>query len=161
MTGFSTAAKLGTRPIVVPDEATVEWITVDINWADAGAGIAASDVIQIADIPANVEIVDWKIATDDIDSNGAPTVAFTLGYLNAGKTAMGAGTYDTFTAVGGITAAQTGGVATPSGATAANCILAGRGTVRTLGLLATGATATAALTGKKAVVLLGLRTGLY
>lgn len=161
MSSFSTAAKLGTRPLVVPDCATVSHVTVDINWEDAGAGIAATNVVQIADIPADVEIVDWKIATNDIDSNGTPTVAFTLGYLNAGKTDIGAGTYDAFTAAGGVTAAQTGGVAAPSGATAANCVLAGRGAVRTLGLVATGATATAALTGKKAVVTLALRSGQY
>lgn len=161
MSGFSTAAKLGTRPLVLPDEASTEFVSIDINWPDAGAGIAVSDVIKLCDIPANVEIVDWKLFTDDIDSNGAPTVAFTLGYLNAGGTAIGAGTYDAFTAAGGVTAGQTGGVAAPSGATGANHVLAGRGTARTLGLVATAATATAALTGKKAVLMLGLRSGTF
>ncbi len=161
MSGFKTLALLGVRPLPLPDKANTEYISLDINWADAGAGIAVADVIQLCEIPENVEVVDWRLFSDDIDSNGAPTVAFTLGFLNAAKTAMGAGTYDTFTAVGGITVGQTGGVAQPSGATGANHILAGRGTKRTLGLLATAITATPALAGKKAVLELGLRSGSF
>ncbi len=157
MASFSTAARLGTRPIVLPDSANVEYVSVDINWSDAGAGIAVSDVVQLADIPAGFDIVDWRFISDDIDSNGTPTVAFTLGSLNAARTAIATA----YTAAGGITAPQTAGVNVPSGTTAPACFLESRASARTIGLVATAATATAALTGKRGSLILGLRAGLY
>lgn len=161
MSSFRTLAHQGIRPVVMPDAGVVESITVDVNWPDAGAGIAISDVVQLLDIPAAIEVVDWKFVTDDIDSNASPTVAFTLGVLNAGKTAIGGGATDAWTAAGAINAGQTGGQNVPAGATAANCFLAGRGTQRTLGLVATAAAATAALAGKRATILLFVRQGTY
>lgn len=157
MSSFRTGAVLGTKPLVLPESGVIETVAVDINWPDAGAGVAAADVIQIAEIPAGVEVMDWRFVTDDIDASATPTVAFTLGVLNAAKTAIGAGATDAWTAAGGVNAAQTGGQNLPSGATAANCFLGGRASVRTVGLVATGATATAALAGKRASLLLFLR----
>ena len=157
MSGFKTLTQQGVRPLALPDNAQVAQVTADINWADAGAGIAISDVIQIADIPAGFELIDWTFITDDIDTNGAPTVAFTLGSLNAGKTAIATA----YTAAGGITAGQTGGQNVPSGATAAACFSEGRAAARSIGLVATAATATAALTGKRATLVMKLRAGAY
>jgi hypothetical protein len=161
MSSFRTLTHQGIRPIVLPDEAEVEVVSTDINWADAGAGIAIGDVVQSVDIPQGVEVVDWVFVSDDIDSNGAPTVAFTLGVLNAGKTAIGAGATDAWTAAGAITAPQTAGRNAPAGATGANHYLGGRAAKRTIGLVATAATATAALTGKRATLILYLRAGVY
>ncbi len=159
MSSFKTKCALGLAPLVLADTAAIETVAIDISWPDAGAGIAVSDVIHAADIPQGVEVVDWKFLSDDIDSNGTPTVAFTLGVLNAGKTAIGAGGTDAWTAAGGITAGQTGGASLPAGATAANAFLGGRAAARSIGLVATAATATAALAGKRAVLLLDLRQG--
>lgn len=161
MASFRTLAQQGVRPMVLPEDGSVECVSVDVNWPDAGAGIAISDVVQLADIPVGIEVVDWKFISDDIDSNGTPTVAFTLGVLNAGKTAIGAGGTDAWTAAGGITAGQTAGSNVPSGATAANAFLGGRAALRTIGLVATAATATAALAAKRATLLMWVRAGLY
>jgi hypothetical protein len=157
MSSFRTLTAQGIRPLALPDNAQVASVTADINWTDAGAGIAISDVVQIADIPAGFELIDWTFITEDIDSNGTPTVAFTLGSLNAGKTAISTA----YTAAGGITAGQAGGQNAPSGATAAACFTEGRSAARSIGLVATAATATAALAGKRACVVLKLRAGAY
>lgn len=157
MASFRTLAQQGIRPMVLPELASVETVSVDINWADAGAGIAISDVVQICDVPAGFEIVDWKFISEDIDSNGTPTVAFTFGTLNAGKTAIATA----YTAAGAINSPQTGGQNAPAGATASACYTDGRTAARSLGLVATAATATAALTGKRASLLLFLRAGVY
>lgn len=157
MASFKTLTAQGIRPMALPECAALKSVTADINWADAGAGIAISDVIQIADIPAGFELVDWTFISEDIDSNGTPTVAFTLGSLNAGKTAIATA----YTAAGGITAGQAGGQNLPSGATAAACFTEGRSAARTIGLVATAATATAALTGKRGCLVLKLRAGTY
>ena len=157
MASFRTLAQQGVRPLVLPDDAELCSVCADISWPDAGAGIAISDVVQIADIPAGVELVDWTFVSDDIDSHGTPTVAFTLGSLNAGKTAISTA----YTAAGGITAGQAGGQNVPSGATAAACFTEGRSAARTIGLVATAATATAALAGKRATLVMKLRAGTY
>ena len=156
MASFRALCQQGIRPIVVPDVAAVETIAVDINWPDAGAGIAVNDVIQLIDLPANLEVVDWKFMSDDIDSNATPTVAFTLGVLNAGRTAIGAGATDAWTAAGGITCPQTACQNTPSGATAANHFIPGR-VARAIGLVATAAAATAQLANRRALLILDVR----
>jgi len=157
MASFRTLTAQGVRPLALPETAQVSTVTADINWPDAGAGIAVSDVVQIAEIPAGVELIDWTFITEDIDSNGAPTVAFTLGSLNAGKTAIATA----YTAAGGISAGQAGGQNVPSGATAVACFTEGRAAARTIGLVATAVTATAALTAKRGCLVMKLRAGAY
>lgn len=148
MASFKTGAILGVKPLYLPDDAEVCGSPVEISWADAGAGIAANDIIQLAELPPSVELVDYTIVTDDIDGNGTPTVAFSFGVLNAAGTDL-AEVYAT-----GITAAQAGGIYRAAGVAQ---LASDRQSTRRLGLKATGATATAALTGKRAVVLLQLR----
>lgn len=162
MASFRTLCQQGIRPLSLPDAAQVETVAVDINWPDAGAGIAVNDVIQLCDIPPSVEVVFWKLVSDDIDSNASPTVAFTLGVLNAGKTAIGAAASDNWSGNGGITVGQAGGAvaANTVGANGANAFAGGR-SARSLGLVATAATATAALAGKRATLLLDLRNSTY
>lgn len=155
MASFRTRHVLGLAQMPLPESGLVETISIDVNWQDAGPGIAVNDVIQLCDVPPNVEVLEWKFITDDIDSNATPTVAFSLGVLNAGRTALGAGATDTWAT--GITAAQAGGVAIPAGAQAINPLLGGRATTRPLGLVATAATATAQLAGRRGTLLLIVR----
>lgn len=155
MPSFRTRHALGLAQLPLPESGLVETISVDINWADAGANIAVNDVVQICDVPPNVEVLEWKFISDDIDSNGTPTVAFSLGVLNAARTALGAGASDTWAT--GITVGQAGGVAIPSGAQAINPLLGGRTVNRPIGLVATAATATAQLAGRRATLLLIVR----
>ncbi|MDH4483047.1 MAG: hypothetical protein QE279_10135 [Rhodoferax sp.] len=163
MASFRTLCQQGIRPLGLPDASQVETVSVDINWPDAGAGIAVNDVVQLCDIPAGFEVVFWKLVSEDIDSNASPTVAFSFGVLNAGKTAIGGGAADNWSGAGGITVGQAGGAvaANTVGANGVNCLSSGRAATRSLGLVATAATATAALAGKRATLLLDLRSGAY
>lgn len=157
MPSFRSRFVQGLAQLPLPETGVIETVAVDINWADAGATIAVNDVVQLVDIPPNVEVLDWKFITEDIDSNGTPTVAFSLGVLNAGRTAIGGGANDTWAT--GITAGQTGGAAlpNPASAQAINPLLGGRTTTRAIGLVATAATATAQLAGRRATLILFIR----
>ncbi len=157
MASFRTAAHLGTRPLPLPEDASLTSVSADINWEDAGAGIAIGNGVKIADIPPGVDVVDWKFLSDDIDSNGTPTVAFTLGTLDTAGTAIATA----WTAAGAITSPQTSGVNVPTTTTAQVPFVSSRTAQRTVGLVATAAAATAAFTGKRATLILGLRAGLY
>lgn len=156
MASIKTATALGVRPMALPESAALALVAIDLNWSDFGT-INVGDVAHMADIPPGFDVMDWRFITDDIDSNGAPTAAFSLGFLNAGKTALNGGT-DTWTAAGGVTSPQTGGHTVPTGATAANAFLTGKtSAVRSVGLVCTAAPATAALAGKRATLVLTLR----
>jgi hypothetical protein len=157
MASFSTAARLGTRPMALAETAGVQYVSVDINWADAGAGIGVGNVVQLCEVPAGFDIVDWRVISEDIDSNASPTVAFTLGSLDAARTAL----TTAYCAAGAINAGATGGMNVPAGATAVACFSESRASARVIGLIATAATATAALTGKRGSLILGLRAGLF
>jgi hypothetical protein len=63
-----------------------------------------NDIVALCEVPAGVEIADWIIQSEDADSNGTPTLDFTLGSLNAGLTDIST-TYLAAVAVG-----KTGGV---------------------------------------------------
>ena len=45
----------------------------------------ASDIVHLAPIPSNAAILSIKVASDDLDSNGTPTLAWNIGvYTSAG-----------------------------------------------------------------------------
>lgn len=46
------------------------------------AGLAAADVVELVVLPANYVPVDAILATDDMDSNGTPTITLDLGVLS-------------------------------------------------------------------------------
>lgn len=78
MAKFQTKAYLGVKPIVLPDDATAEWSTVDIEFP---AAFASGDFIQLCVIPAGYKVVDWVLNCPDVDSGSAVRVA--LGVSNA------------------------------------------------------------------------------
>lgn len=47
-----------------------------------GAALPLNSVIEMTGIPAGHVPVDFKIVTDDLDSNGTPTIQFTAGVLS-------------------------------------------------------------------------------
>lgn len=57
-----------------------------INVPLPAANPVANDLLALCKIPAGVQVVDWAITAGDADSNGTPTLDFTLGTLNAGLT---------------------------------------------------------------------------
>lgn len=46
-----------------------------------GVTLAVGDIIDFGIIPANTTVVDLLIDTDDLDSNGTPTLAYDVGVL--------------------------------------------------------------------------------
>jgi len=63
----------------------------------------AADILQLVPIPRNARIVDVTVTFTDMDSNGTPTITFTVGDTQTTSTAN---RYITTSTVG-----QTGGVA--------------------------------------------------
>lgn len=47
-----------------------------------GATLPVNSVIEMTGIPAGTVPVDFKVVTDDLDSNGTPTIAFSAGVLS-------------------------------------------------------------------------------
>lgn len=85
----STAdAYTGKYPIrATPPDADVLEIVIPFNMPAANP--ANGDYLQLLKLPAGVKIVDWMFFTDDCDSNGAPTIAYTFGNLNDPVTPTG------------------------------------------------------------------------
>ncbi len=145
MAAFKTKTAQGLTPMVLPDSGGDRVVSIPVDWSTAGA--ATNDTIELCDLPAGTALDDYVIQTDDIDSNGTPTAAFSFGEMNAAKT-------DVTTAyVTGLTIGQTGGIARAvTGSTHRTSVAA-----RTLGLKVTTGAATAALAAKTALVTLFLR----
>lgn len=108
---------------------------------------SVNDILAIAKVPVGVDIIDWYVVSEDADSNGAPTLEFTVGSLNAGLTDI-ATAYKATVAVG-----ETGAI--DRAATAA-AFAEGSAAERAIGLKFTTAAATYA-TGKKGVLVLKLK----
>lgn len=53
---------------------------------------AASDIIKLNILPAGCSLVDYKVASDVLDTNGSPTFRYTVGVLNAAGTDLVAST---------------------------------------------------------------------
>lgn len=47
---------------------------------------AANDTLELGPLPAGHVPIDYTLDCDDLDSNGTPLIALSLGLLNAGKT---------------------------------------------------------------------------
>ena len=52
-------------------------VTIYAEVALAAAGL--NDTVNMFKIPSGARVVDWSIGSDDIDSNGTPTVTLSLG----------------------------------------------------------------------------------
>lgn len=96
----------GIKPMPVADGSCLVEVVLPIYMA---ANPSISDIDVAGYIPEDHVPVDFFITSDDIDTNGTPTAAFSVGVLNAGLTDI-----DTTSRGGGaawttgVTAAQTG-----------------------------------------------------
>ena len=131
---------------VQPIDQSVQVVPVPFDMPAAAPAI--NDVLALCKVPAGVEIVDYDLIVDDMDSGGAPAIAFTLGSLNAGLTAISTAYASAQTTM------QTGGFLR-----AANNAhwLESSAAERSIGLLFTAAAATYAGAGKKGLLLLHVR----
>jgi predicted transcriptional regulator len=113
-----------------------------------GVTLAVGDIIDLGPIPANSTVEDVIIDSDDLDSNGSPTIAFDVGVMsgNPGETGTRTCGAEFFAA---STVAQAGGVARTTLKTAFR--VAPVQTDKSVGLKITTAAATQPATGKLGV----------
>jgi hypothetical protein len=114
------------------------------------AVLAASDLIAIAKLAPGVKLVDFDIIAPQLDSNGAPTLAHSIGAENAGATDLGV-VYEA-----GLTFGRTANGSISRASTAVQ-MLADASAERMISLKTTTGAATAALAGKTILVNLHLQ----
>lgn len=138
----------GKKNVPQPMDATVSQVPVTLVLPAAAP--AVGDLLSLLELPPGVELVDYDIFAPQLDSNGAPTNAYSIGSENAGGTDLGV-VYET-----GLTAGRTanGSVSRASGA---NHLTADKTVARKIALKVTGAFATWAGAGKTVLAVLHLR----
>lgn len=52
-----------------------------------------NDIVMLAPVPTNASILSIRLASDDLDSNGSPALAFNVGLHDLGGSAKDADTY--------------------------------------------------------------------
>ena len=138
----------GKRNIPQPDSAEICAVPVDVVFG--ATALVANDIIMLTDVPEGVSVADYSISAPQLDSHGAPTLAFSLGDANAAgddlTTVYETGLIPGHTASGSVV--RCGNALASSAATTS---------VRNLALKVTTAAATAATSGKTLTVLLKLR----
>lgn len=145
----------GTGGVAYPDcagDVVENRYELDLSQAPLkGVTLAVNDIIDMGLIPALSKVVDVIIETDDLDSNGTPTLAFDVGVItgtpgdNVGSRTCG----NEFFAASTI--ARAGGVERMS--KSAGFRVDRADTDKSIGLKITTAAATLPTTGKLAIIL--------
>ncbi len=144
MAKYQTKCFTGKKPIVLPDDAAAEWSVIEVEFPAVAP--VANDLIELCELPIGVKCLDWALSFPDIDSNGVPALASSLGVENAGATDLG-------TEVWG--SALTAGQSTANVRNASSvCSQGDTTTVRKIALKITTAAATYAGAGKVGHLLL-------
>src|SRR5690349_19623403 len=132
MARFLSEVAAGRKSVPQPADAGVSIVSVQVILA--AAALAVGDLLSLVDLPPTVELVDFDVIAPQLDSNGAPTLAFSLGHENAGATDL-AVTYEAGLIFG---RSANGSI---SRATTAGQLTADKTTARRLALKATTAAA--------------------
>lgn len=144
MAKIQTKAFTNVRPLFLPSNGGATFLSIDVDFP--AVALAANDLIELAEIPAGYQVLDYALVFPDIDSGGAPALAFSLGVENVGGTDLGAEVWGA-----AITAGQTNAIVRAATSAAAQ----GNASVdRKVALKVTTAAATYAGAGKKGQVLL-------
>lgn len=138
----------GKRHLPQPMDATVWQLPVTVVMPAVAP--VANDLIQLIDLPAGVSLVDFDVIAPQLDSNGTPTAAYSLGSENAGGTDLGV-VYEA-----GLTAGRTANGSVSRATTAAQ-FAADATVARRITLKVTTGYATYAGSGKTLLVILHLR----
>lgn len=85
MAKIQTKAFTNAKPIVLPDDASPELCTIDVEYGSTA--LAANDLIELCTIPRGYKVLDWYFVSPKIDSGTA--LAFSLGVENSGMTDLG------------------------------------------------------------------------
>lgn len=134
-----------------PRDSGVYEVAIPINFPAAAP--VANDTHALVKLIPGVEVIDYTLHLDDVDSNGTPTAALELGELNATLADIGV-SYKS-----GITIGQTGGLVRHAAATAATdlraIVAATKNNERVLGLK-WGTAAATYVASKKGLLVLKL-----
>ncbi len=101
---FKTSNAAGYISAPAPSDQSVIALRVEI--ASAGINLTTSDVLQICQVPPNMQVIDFVLDADSAAFGSAFT--FNLGILKPDNTGISSGTNDTW--VSASTFAQTGGI---------------------------------------------------
>jgi hypothetical protein len=97
----------GKLPSKIAQGGEVVALYYEINLA---AAPVLNDTIELGPLPGGHVPVDYTLDCDDLDTNGTPTIALSLGLLNSGKTDLSTAAADGGAVwASGITSAQAGG----------------------------------------------------
>lgn len=98
----------GRSPLRTPSGAEVVAVRFELDLL--AADLALNDIGQVGVLPAGTVPVALYYDSDDLDTNATPTVAASVGVLNAAGTALSTATEDGGAVWGsGITTSQSGG----------------------------------------------------
>lgn len=138
----------GKKPGPQPYDGSV--LQLPITLVMPAAALAVGDLLELVDLPPTVDLLDYDIVSPQLDSNGAPTLAVSIGEENAGYTDL-ANVYEA-----GLTPGRgaTGNVVRSGTAAASQ---ASNAAPRRIALKVTTAAATWAGAGKTVNVVLHLR----
>ncbi|CAN7469642.1 hypothetical protein LJR175_003135 [Variovorax sp. LjRoot175] len=148
MPKFLSEVLTGKKSVPQPVDASVMQVAVTLVMPAAAP--VANDLLELLDLPPGVDLVDFDIFAPQLDSNGAPTNAFSLGSENAGGTDLGV-VYEA-----GLTFGR-GANGSVSRASSAAQLAADKTVARRLALKVTTGFATYAGAGKTVTVVLHLR----
>lgn len=102
----SSDVALGMHPMPVPMGSELVAVRV---FVDLTAAPALNDTVYLGDLPEDCVPVDCILDSTDIDTNGAPAVTISAGFLTAAKTDLDGTAWIVSSTIG-----QTGGMARPT-----------------------------------------------
>ena len=144
MPNYQTKAYNNVKPLPLPISAIPQWVAVDVEFRSVNYAI--NDLIELCELPIGHKVLDWFINFPDIDSNGTPTWAMSLGIENALGNDLGAEVWAT-----GLTAGQSNALVRNTTSVSAQGDIANN---RKLALKVTAAAATYAGAAKTGQVML-------
>lgn len=148
MPKYQTDVFMGRKSVPQPDSTFIQKVPVEVLFP--AAALLANDLIELCKLAPGVQVVDFDVIAPQLDSNGTPTLSFSLGSENAAGTDLGvvyeAGLIPGRGATGSIVRATTGAA-----------LAADASADRAIALKVTAAAATSATAGKKALVVLHLK----
>ncbi|WP_159917923.1 hypothetical protein [Pantoea sp. 18069] len=148
MPKYQSDVATGKKAVPQPFDASVLTVAVDLTLPTAA--LVANDLLELLEVPPGVQVVGVDVVAPQLDSNATPTLAFSLGVLNAAGTDLGT-VYE---------AGLKPGVGAPGSAATANAAalaFANRDGARKLALKVTTAAATSASAGKQVLALVRMR----
>lgn len=148
MARYLSDVLLGKRNVSQPDDSDIDDTPIDVTLP--AVALAVGDIISLVDLPPGVKMTDFDVSAPQLDSNGAPTLAFSIGEENAAGTDL-ATVYES-----GLTFGR-GANGSISRALTFAAAAAVATSTRRISLKVTTAAATSASAGKQLLAVLHLR----